>query len=259
MPMAERSNSTTTRAEERGSRSPSAVLAESVVLVIDDEPTIAHVLQASLTARGYVVHVAATGKRGLELASTIEPDVVVLDLGLPDIDGIEVCRQLRRWLASPIVVLTVDSAEEQKIRALDEGADDYVTKPFSMPELHARLRVALRHRRMLEGLEPETMITVGDVRLDVAAHRATIGAEEARFTAKEFALLSLLARNAGRVLTHRTLLARVWPNDNTNRMESLRVHVNQLRRKLGSGAARPIIETEAGVGYRLVIPAENPT
>jgi len=231
------------------------VLAESVVLVIDDEPTLAHVLQTSLVARGYEVHVAATGKRGLELASLIEPDLVILDLGLPDIDGIEVCRQLRRWSTSPIVVLTVDSAEQQKIQALDDGADDYVTKPFSMPELHARIRVALRHRRMLDDLEPEEVIVVGDVAIDTTGHRVTIAGELTRFTAKEFALLSLLARNAGRVLTHGTLLARVWPNDKTNRVESLRVHVNQLGRKLGAGPHRPTIETEPGVGYRLVIPA----
>jgi len=232
------------------------VLTESVVLVIDDEPILAHVLQTSLVARGYEVHVAATGRRGLELASLIEPDLVILDLGLPDIDGIDVCRQLRRWTTSPIVVLTVDNAEQQKIQALDDGADDYVTKPFSMPELHARIRVALRHRRMLDDLEPEAMIMVGDVAIDTAGYRVTIAGEHARFTAKEFALLSLLSRNAGRVLTHGTLLARVWPNDKTNRVESLRGHVNQLRRKLGSGARRPIVETEPGVGYRLVIPAE---
>ena len=232
------------------------MLTEAVVLVIDDEPTLAHVLQASLVARGYEVHVAATGKRGLELASLIEPDLVILDLGLPDIDGIDVCRQLRRWSTSPIVVLTVDNAEQQKIQALDDGADDYVTKPFSMPELHARIRVALRHRRMLDDLEPEEVIVVGDVAIDTAGHRVTVGGDPTRFTAKEFALLSLLARNAGRVLTHGTLLARVWPNDKTNRVESLRVHVNQLRRKLGSGTRRPTVETEPGVGYRLVIPSE---
>ena len=238
------------------SRSPSPVLTEGVVLVIDDEPTLAHVLQTSLTARGYEVHVAATGKRGLQLASLIEPDLVILDLGLPDINGIDVCRQLRLWSKSPIVVLTVENDEQQKIEALDDGADDYVTKPFSMPELHARIRVALRHHRMLNELEPAEMIVVGDVYIDTAGHRVSIGKEQTRFTAKEFALLALLARNAGRVLTHGTLLAQVWPNDRTNRLESLRVHVKQLRHKLGSGPRRPTIETEPGVGYRLVVPTE---
>jgi two-component system KDP operon response regulator KdpE len=234
------------------------VLTEAVILVIDDEPTLAHVLQASLTARGYEVHVAATGKRGLQLASTIEPDLVILDLGLPDIDGIEVCRQLRRWSTSPIVVLTVENDEAKKIQALDDGADDYVTKPFSMPELYARIRVALRHRRLLDDLEPESLIVVGDVQIDATGHRVTIDGEPTRFTAKQFTLLTLLARNAGRVLTYGTLLARLWPNDKTNRVEPLRVHINQLRRKLDSGPIRPVIETEPGVGYRLVIPAHGP-
>jgi two-component system KDP operon response regulator KdpE len=232
------------------------VSSEPVVLVVDDEPTLARVLYSSLTARGYDVHVAETGERALELASLVEPHIIVLDLGLPDIDGVEVCRLLRRWSNSSILVLTVDDAEQQKIRAFDEGADDYITKPFSMPELHARIRVALRHRSMLEGGDREALIEVGDMRIDTAAHRVWIGAEAARFTAKEFALLTLLARNAGRVLTHRSLLERVWADDKAT-IDSLRVHVNQLRRKLGAGERRPVIETEPSVGYRLVVPAAD--
>ena len=191
------------------------------------------------------------GKRGLRLASLIEPDLVLLDLDLRDSDGLATCRQLRRLSTCPIVVLADDNGEQQKVRVLDEGADDYVTKPYSMPELLARVRVALRHHRAIQNLEPEPMIVVGDLQIDTAGRRVRTGDEQPLFTAKEFALLSLLARNAGRILTFETLIGHVWPDATMNRRGSLRVHVNQLRRKLGSGNRRPTIETERGVGYGL--------
>ena len=164
------------------------------------------VLNTALRARGYRVTTAATGRAALDSASTQEPDIVVLDLGLPDIDGIEVCHHLRRWLRSPVIVLTADGSEDRKVEALDAGADDYVTKPFSMPELLARVRVAARHRKALAGLIDDDTIEVGSLRLDVAAHDAWLDGVHVDLTPRQFALLTLLARNTGRVLTHRTLL-----------------------------------------------------
>ncbi len=164
--------------------------------------------------------------------------MILLDLGLPDIDGIDVCRQLRRTSANPIIVLTADGAEDRKIDALDMGADDYVTKPFSMPELLARVRVALRHRQAVRGL-PGTggAIEVGALSIDLDAHLAHVHGQELRLTRKEFALLGLLAANAGRVLTHRAILDEVWGPDQT--LDTLRTHVTLLRRKIGDGAGHP--------------------
>jgi two-component system KDP operon response regulator KdpE len=222
------------------------------VLVIDDEPTIGRVLTGALRTRGYNVQVALTGAGGLELASALEPDVVIVDLGLPDLDGVEVCRQLRRWTPNPIIVLTVDDGENRKVQALDAGADDYVTKPWSMPELLARLRVATRHRRSALVGEGSSLVQVGDLGIDLDAHETRVRGELLRLTPKEYALLALLARSDGRLLQHHTLLAGVWGAGAQGRVEYLRVHVNQLRRKLEAAGAGVEIVTEAGVGYRLV-------
>ena len=224
-----------------------------MVLVIDDEPAIGQVLDAALRTRGYTVHVAATADVGLQLASAIEPDVLIVDLGLPDLDGVEVCRRLRRWTSVPILVLTVDGAEDRKVEALDAGADDYISKPFSMPELLARVRVATRHRRALGQVVESSLLELGPLRIDTAAHEATVDAVPLVLTRKEFALLAMLARNEGRVILHRVLLSGVWGGERA-RVELLRSHVNQLRRKLSdAGLTKIEIVNEPGVGYRVVV------
>jgi two-component system KDP operon response regulator KdpE len=214
----------------------------------------AEVLDTALSARGMSVVVAPTGEAALASAGVREPDLVILDLGLPDMDGIEVCRELRRWTPNPVVVLSADGAEERMVAALDAGADDYVTKPFSMPELLARMRVAFRHRRVLASVVDPAVVTVGDLVVDTGARRAAAGGAVLELTRREFDLLAVLARNAGRVLTHRTLLEVAWGSDGTT--ESLRVHVTHLRKKLGAGADRPVVLTDPGTGYRLALPEE---
>jgi two-component system KDP operon response regulator KdpE len=175
----------------------------------------------------------------------------VLDLGLPDLDGIDVCRQLRRWYANPILVLTADGDEDRKITALDAGADDYVTKPFSMGEVLARMRVALRHRRVLAAVVPDGELVLGSLVLDVEGWSAVLDDEPLALRPREFDLLVLLARNVGKVLTHGHLAEQLWGGAGANHVESLRWHVMQLRKKLGASAQAPSIETLAGVGYRL--------
>ena len=213
----------------------------------------AGVVESALTKRGYRVTTAPTGEGALELASAHEPDLVVLDLGLPDVDGIDVCRRLRSWSVTPIIVLSADGDEARKVTALDEGADDYVTKPFSMPELLARLRVAERHRNLAAGQLGSTSLVVGALEVDTVGHRATLDGEELTLTRKEFALLSLLARNSGRVLTHAAIQRAVWGEPSPSKAASLRVHVTQLRNKLGTGAEVPQLVSEPGVGYRLTL------
>jgi len=222
------------------------------ILVVEDEPSMARVLQVGLEARGYDVRVATNGRQALAAVSYEEPAVVLLDLGLPDMDGLEVCQRIQRFSRTSIIVLTADGAEDRKIVALDGGAVDYVTKPFSIDELLARIRVALRHRHAVAGIVDDTILTAGRLRIDVAAHVAVDGDREMVLTAKEFKLLTLLARNTGRVLTHRLILDQVWDRAESARTESLRVLVNQLRRKLHEDPAAPRLLTEPGVGYRLV-------
>jgi len=176
---------------------------------------------------------------------------VLLDLGLPDGDGVDVCRRLRRWSTVPIIVITAEGSDERKVMALDEGADDYLTKPFSMPELLARVRVALRHRRAA-GMVDDNVLEVGDIRVDLPRHVVTVGGQLVDLTPKEFAFLALLARHAGKVLTHRNILAEVWGPTAVGETQYLRVYANQIRKKLAEDAARPRLITEPGVGYRLV-------
>ena len=211
-------------------------------------------MSTALSARNYRVTVASNGRDALAAASAEQPDIVVLDLGLPDLDGISVCRELRRWFANPIIVLSADGAESRKVEALDAGADDYVTKPFSMPELLARLRVALRHRRLVASVVDSSVIDVGDLHIDTDAYVAVAGGQPLDLTRKEFALLTLLARNLAKVLVHQTILTQVWGPGKGGTTESLRVHVTNLRKKLGTGDDRPRIVTEPGVGYRLLLP-----
>ena len=230
---------------------------DPTVLVVDDEPAILRILRGGLSARGYHVITAANGAEALHETAVGEPDVVVLDLALPDVDGVDVCRRIREWSSVPIIVLSSDGAERRKIAALDEGADDYVTKPFSLPELAARIRVALRHRAGTEVATNEPVYVVGDLSVDVDHRRVTIGERAVDLTPKEFAFLALLARWPGRVLTHRMILTEVWGPEYGTETQYLRVYASQLRKKLGDPADRHRLVTEPGVGYRLVDPAEG--
>jgi two-component system, OmpR family, KDP operon response regulator KdpE len=244
-------------AVEPASSSPSPSTSDFEILVVDDEAALCSAVGAALEARGYRTRMVRSGREALAATSLHEPDIVLLDLGLPDIDGIEVCRHLRRWYRSPIIVLTADGSERRKVRALEEGADDYVTKPFSMPELLARVTVATRHRRVLAAVVDDVCIDVGSLRVDTASHEAWVEGARLDLTPKEFALLTMLARNAGRVLTHRTLLGEVWGEPQGANTQPLRTAITTLRKKLGTGGRRPLLVTEAGVGYRLLEPDEG--
>ena len=180
------------------------------MLVVDDEPAIRRALGAALEARHYQVRGAPTGQAAIEIAAGTPLDAIILDLGLPDIDGVEVCSRIREWSDVPIIVLTVEGSEERKVTALDDGADDYVTKPFSMPELLARVRVALRHRSQRDGSDAPAVLAVGDLRIDLAGRDVWVGDQPVDLTPKEFAFLAMLARHPGRVLTHRMLLQELW-------------------------------------------------
>lgn len=229
--------------------------ASETILLVEDDRSMTRIVSAALKARGYKVVPVASGKAALSAAARDNPAVVLLDLGLPDIDGIDVCRELRSWSSVPIIVVTADGADERKVTALDEGADDYVTKPFSTPELLARVRVALRHRRAA-GLVDRTVIDLGDLRIDLGRRQVWVAGREVDLAPKEFALLTLLARHAGRVLTHRAILEEVWGADAVRETQHLRVYAGMLRRKLGDDPAHPRLITEPGVGYRLVNPEE---
>ena len=223
------------------------------ILVVDDEPAILRALSTALRAREYRVLTAPSGQEALDTAALETPDLVVLDLGLGDIDGVEVCRRIREWSDVPIVVLSAEGAEQRKVAALVEGADDYVTKPFSMPELLARIRVALRHRARGTPVDA-AVLEVGDLRVDVSHRLVTVGDRAVDLTPKEFAFLALLARWPGRVLTHRAILQEVWGPEYGTESQYLRVYASQLRKKLADDPARPRLVTEPGVGYRLVAP-----
>jgi two-component system KDP operon response regulator KdpE len=221
------------------------------ILLVEDEPAMVRVLQVCLEGRGYRVRIATDGHGALDAVRYEEPAVVLLDLGLPDMDGLVVCERLQRYSRCSVIVLTADGADDRKVVALDGGAVDYVTKPFSVEELMARIRVALRHRRALASVDDEVLV-VGDVRIDLGAHEAIDRGRPLALTPKEFKLLALLARNRGKVLTHRMIIDHVWDHDALVRTESLRVLVNQLRRKLEDEPATARLLTEPGVGYRLV-------
>jgi len=226
------------------------------VLVVDDEPALLRAVGAALKARDYDVATAGTGQAAIDAVALSAPDVVVLDLGLPDLDGIEVCRRVREWSDVPIVVLSAEGSEARKVEALDEGADDYVTKPFSTAELLARIRVALRHRKDAASPDDDAVLRVGDLQIDVARHTVAVDGRKVELTPKEFAFLALLARWPGRVLTHRTILQEVWGPEYGSESQYLRVYASQLRKKLDDDPAHPRLITEPGVGYRLVDPAE---
>jgi two-component system KDP operon response regulator KdpE len=224
------------------------------VLVIDDEPQILRALKTILVARQFRVTTASRGEEGLALAAASPPDVIILDLSLPDLDGIEVCARLREWTQVPIIVLSVRENERDKVAALDKGADDYLTKPFGIEELLARIRVALRHAAQTQSPSARrTVIQAGLLTIDLAQHVVTRAGVEVKLTATEFKLLAYLAANAGRVLTHQTILAHVWDPADADHVEYLRVYMRQLRRKLEDDPEQPqYLVTEPGVGYRFM-------
>ena len=218
------------------------------VLIVDDEAQIRRALRTGLTGHGFAVEVAEDGEMALAVIAAHPPDVIVLDLVMPGIDGFEVLRQLRAWSRVPVLVLSAHGEEHDKVEALDLGADDYLTKPFGMAELLARLRAVLRRA----GAPQEPVLRVGDVAIDLARHVVTRSGAEIHLTPTEYDLLRVLATNADKVLTHRQLLERVWGGYAAENTQQLRVYVNYLRRKLEVDPARPdLILTEPGVGYRL--------
>jgi len=223
---------------------------EPHILVIDDEPQILRALRTILTAKKFRVTTASRGEEGLTLAATSLPDLIILDLGLPDMNGYAVCSHLREWTNVPIIVLSVRESEMDKVRALNEGADDYLVKPFGIEELLARIRVALRHSAQSHTGQ-ETTIKAGDLAIDLARHVVTRGDAEVRLTATEFRLLAYLAQNPGRVLTHQSLLSKVWGLEYIDDVEYLRVYISQLRKKLENDPRHPRhLLSEPGVGYR---------
>jgi two-component system KDP operon response regulator KdpE len=222
------------------------------ILVIDDEPQILRALRTILTARQFRVSTASRGEEGLALAVAGAPDLIILDMSLPDMDGLEVCRRLREWSQVPIVVLSVRDSEREKVAALDHGADDYLTKPFGIEELLARIRVALRHSVQASGSKITT-IKAGLMTLDLVQHIVTRDGVEVKLTATEFNLLAYLASHAGRVLTHKMILSNVWDAADADRVEYLRVYMRQLRKKLEADPDHPqVLITEPGVGYRFM-------
>jgi len=219
------------------------------VLVVDDERAIRKFLHAALNAQGYTVYEACDGQETLKSVVADRPDLIILDLGLPDLDGVEVTRQLREWTHIPIIILSVCEQEADKIAALDAGADDYLTKPFSTGELVARMRVALR-RSMQTANEP--VYKTGDLKIDLARRQVTMAGQEISLTPTEYGLLRLLVQNAGKVLTHRQLLHQVWGSTFEAEAHLLQVNMSNLRRKIEPDPTRPrFIVTEPGVGYRL--------
>ena len=222
------------------------------ILVIDDEPQILRAIRTILTEKGFRVTTASRGEEGLALAAANEPDVVILDLGLPDMDGVEVCARLREWTQVPILVLSVRDSERDKVAALDMGADDYLTKPFGIEELLARVRVALRHATRTQGTENK-VVRAGSLAIDLSWHIVKRGEEEIKLTGNEYKLLAYLAANHGRVLTHQSILTNVWGPADADHTEYLRVYMRQLRKKLEADPERPqYILTEPGIGYRFM-------
>ncbi|MGE5073179.1 MAG: response regulator [Anaerolineae bacterium] len=223
------------------------------ILVIDDEPQILRALRTILLEKDFTVATASRGEDGLALAAAQPPDLVILDLGLPDMDGKDVCARLREWTDCPVIVLSVRDAEREKVAALDKGADDYLTKPFGIDELLARVRVALRRSARTHSANQTSVIKAGALQIDLAWHTVAKGGEELKLTATEFNLLAYLAANRGRVLTHQSILEHVWGPADVDHTEYLRVYMRQLRKKLEADPEHPqIIVTEPGIGYRFL-------
>ena len=223
------------------------------ILAIDDEPQVLRFLRNSLASSDYTLYEAATGEAGIAAAASKRPDVILLDLGLPDIDGIEVTRRLREWTATPIIVLSARGQDSDKVAALDAGADDYLTKPFSFPELRARIRVAERHSE-LQAEKKDSVFTIHDLRIDMASRVVTLAGQEIRLTPIEYKLLTALSRKAGRVLTYQQLLKEVWGPRYATQRQYLHVYMGHLRTKLERDSAKPLfLITEPGIGYRLKV------
>ena len=219
------------------------------VLVVDDENSIRRYLRAALSAQGFAVYEAASGEEALNAVLSDRPDIIILDLGLPDLDGVEVTRRLREWSQTPIIILSVRESENDKIAALDAGADDYLTKPFGTGELMARMRVAMRR---LTNKRDEPVLQVDNLKMDLSRRLVTVDEKEISLTPTEYDILRLLLQNAGKVLTHRQLLRQVWGTAYESEMHLLRVNISNLRRKIEPDPARPhYLVTEPGVGYRL--------
>jgi len=220
------------------------------ILLVDDDAALLRALRIALSARGHVVVLARTGTEGVDQASLTDPDVVVLDLGLPDIDGVEVCRRIRQWSQVPVIVLSAAGNEERKVAALDSGADDYVTKPFGMPELEARLRAALRRSAAAREPAVPAVLQVGRLGVDLVHHMAEVDGTPLELTGREFDLLAYLARHAGKICTHQMILRDVWGQGYTSEAHYLRVYAHRLRRKLGDAGS--MLRTQPGVGYQLL-------
>jgi len=220
------------------------------ILIIDDEVQIRRLLEITLSANGYKVIEASTGKEGLALAASRQPMFIILDLGLPDYDGLEILKKLREWYQKPVIILSVRNSEEDIISALDYGANDYLTKPFRTGELLARIRVAVRQSH---SLTDNPIMEFGDLTIDLAKHIVSRNNEIVKLTSTEFSLLALLAKNEGRVLTHQYILKEVWGMGYVEQTQYLRVFIAQLRKKIEEDPARPkLLNTESGIGYRFV-------
>jgi two-component system KDP operon response regulator KdpE len=226
------------------------------VLVIDDEPGVGNAVRLALQDASFVVEREPTGQRGINRIATWHPDLVILDLALPDMDGLEVCHEIRTWSPVPIIVLSVRESDQDKITALESGADDYLTKPFSLGELLARVRVALRHAaHAASGGGPDARFEAGDLEIDFAKRQVLARGQEVHLTPTEYAVLTYLARHAGRVVTHQVLLSAVWGPGYEDEVANLRVCIAQLRRKIEQDPTRPHrLVTEPGIGYRLRLP-----
>ena len=225
---------------------------EPAVVLIEDEPQIRRFLRATLTSQGYRLFEAATGADGLVEVASRQPDIVIIDLGLPDMDGIDVIRRLREWSSAPVIVLSARGQERDKVTALDAGADDYVSKPFGADELLARMRVALRHAAGASRDGDEATYTMADLKVDLLRRKVSVGGKEVHLTPIEFKLLSVLVRYAGKVVTHQQLLREVWGPAHTEQAHYVRVYMAHLRHKLEAEPARPrYLLSEPGVGYRL--------
>jgi two-component system KDP operon response regulator KdpE len=227
----------------------------SQILVIDDDPDLLSVCRVGLEALGHQVRTARTGHEGLADAAIRAPDAIILDLGLPDLDGLEVCKRIRTWSQVPVIVLSADGSEDRKVDALEHGADDYVTKPFGMRELNARLRVALRHRPIDENDGHPSELDVGPLHLDLARQQATLDAQPLDLAPKEFDFLAYLARNVGKVCTRRMILENVWGPGYEHELHYLKVYAYRIRRKLGDDQGK-LLQSDPAVGYRLA-PAES--
>jgi len=223
------------------------------VLVIDDEPQILRALKTILAARQFHISTAANGEEGLAVAAAEQPDLIILDMSLPDMEGLQVCKELRAWTLTPIIILSVRDSEKDKVAALDAGADDYLTKPFGIQELLARIRVALRHKSQSTNESKRTIVRSGKLEIDLAGFTVKKENLEVSLTATEFKLLAYLANHAGRVLTHHIILSNVWDPAEADKIEYLRVYMRQLRKKLEEDPEQPkILITEPGIGYRFM-------